>query len=397
MQDTPRLRLLWVKNIPSPYRNHRFERMLRIFPDYGIDFEVHFMSWEEPDRFWRFTPEEIRYPNRFHRGVQLRPIKWFGSGFHINPGLLRAVRRERYDILVVGGYASPSAALAPFLAPRGTVMLVENESNLSSSKWTRGAAGRIKAAILRCYDGYIIPGPRSRELTEYLLPEAADRPFLTFPNLIDKDVWGDGVAAERGQRNAIRRELAVDDATALWVCPARLEEFKGLHLFFPLLEGVEKVQMVVAGEGSLRPALQQMIDGKRLPVRLLGQQKEAQMVRLYAAADLFVLPSLSDPSPLSVIEACAARLPLLASRRVGNFADVVEEGVNGWGYDADDPPANADLVRRIAATGRPRLAEMGRASSERYARIFDSDACCERLARGIREVWESCRPSRPDR
>jgi glycosyltransferase involved in cell wall biosynthesis len=397
MNDPSRIRLLWVKNIPSPYRNHRFETMLRVFPKYGIDFEVHFMAWHEPDRFWRFQPEDIHYPSRFHAGVQLRPIKWFGSGFHFNPGLLRAVRREHYDILVVGGYASPSAALTPFLARPGTVMLVENESNLSSSKWTRGIVGRVKAAILRRYHAYIIPGPRSRELTEFLLPEAAQRPFLTFPNLIDKGVFVNGVAETRKRRDEIRRELGVDNSTSLWVCPARLETFKGLHLFLPLLEGIKGVRMLVAGEGSLRQSFQDMIDEKNLPVRLLGQQGESQMVRLYAAADLFVLPSLSDPSPLSVIEACASRLPLLASRRVGNFADVVEEGVNGWGYDADDPPSNAELVRRIAGTSRDRLAEMGEASAERYARIFDSDACCERLAQGIRQVWEGCRPGGPMR
>jgi len=31
------LRLYWLHNIPSPYRNHRFERMAEIFPSLGID------------------------------------------------------------------------------------------------------------------------------------------------------------------------------------------------------------------------------------------------------------------------------------------------------------------------------------------------------------------------
>jgi glycosyltransferase involved in cell wall biosynthesis len=85
------------------------------------------------------------------------------------------------------------------------------------------------------------------------------------------------------------------------------------------------------------------------PVELVGQKTETEMVRLYAAADLFVLPSLIDPSPLSPIEACAAQLPLLASRRIGNYDDVLEDGTNGWGFDADHPETQRERIAQIAA------------------------------------------------
>ena len=45
---------------------------------------------------------------------------------------------------------------------------------------------------------------------------------------------------------------------------------------------------------------------------------------------MFVLPSLSDPSPLSAVEAAAAQLPLLLSTRAGNCDDLVVDGRNGY-------------------------------------------------------------------
>lgn len=377
-----RLRLHWLHNIPSPYRNHRFEHMAQIFPGLGIDFEVLFMAWTEPDRFWRFAPEDLRYPWSLHRGVQVRGL---GDGFHFNPGLLRRLWREAPSMIVVGGWSCPTNVLAPFVSGR-SVKVMESESNLESARLKGGLARRSKGMIVHRYDGFIVPGPRARAMLEWLDPTVAGKPFVEFPNLVDEDVFVTGVDRARAEREALRRELGVPPQTALWVCPARLETFKGLHLFLPLLEGVEGITLWVAGEGSLRAQLQATIDAKRLPVRLIGQKDEKEMVRLYAAADLFVLPSLRDPSPLSAVEACAAALPLLASTRIGNFDDVVVPEENGWGYDPGEPEAYRALVRRIGSLGREELARRGTRSRELHGRRFETRTTITRVGEFLREV-----------
>ena len=377
------VRIFWVADIPTPYRNHRYERMAALFPGLGLEFEVQFMAWTDPLRPWSFRPDELRYPHRVHAGVNLH---WLSPSFHVNPGLLWRLARERRDVLVVGGWSSPTAVLAPFAVSSGTLRLLESESHLGSSRYVTGPAKRLKGAVIRRYDGYIGPGRRARDLTATLAPSTAGRPFIEFPNLIDKTVFGDGVERARAEAAETRAALGVSDRTQLWLCPARLETFKGVHLLPPVLEGLEGIHLLMCGDGSLRPRLQEMIDTKRLPVRLAGQKSEAEMVRLYAAADLFVLTSIADASPLAAIEACAAGLPILASRRIGNFEDVVVEGENGWGFDTDRPESNRPLLERIAALPREELRRMGRRSRELYDRRFDSDLCVRRLGEGIRDL-----------
>jgi hypothetical protein len=104
---------------------------------------------------------------------------------------------------------------------------------VASSRYVRGPALWIKRNVIRRYDGYIGPGPRSRELLTLMDPATAALPFLEFPNVIDKSVFGDGVAALRPEREALRSSLGLSGTTALWVCPAP-RDVQGLHLLLPL-------------------------------------------------------------------------------------------------------------------------------------------------------------------
>lgn len=60
------------------------------------------------------------------------------------------------------------------------------------------------------------------------------------------------------------------------------------------------------------------------------------MVNHYMQADAFVLPSFSDSSPLSIVEVCYYKLPLLISERCGNHNETLVEGKKGYKFDPDN-------------------------------------------------------------
>lgn len=377
------VRFAWITDIPTPYRNHQFERMAAIFPSRGVQLMVHFMALSHPQRPWRFAPEELRYPWKVYAewGAPLRR-----RAIHVNPGLATALRRDAPDVAMVGGWASPSHVAAAFVLPRRVVKILGCESHAGSVARTGGIARAVKGAIVRQYDAFLVTGARSRELLVSLDPAAAAKPCVTLPNVIDASLFRDRAAALAPERARLRAELAVAEDVQLWICPARLEPVKGLLEFVPLLAGVRGIELLIAGEGELRPALEAAIARDRLPVRLLGLQPPSRMVELYAAADVFVLPSLSDPSPLAAVEAAAAGLPLLMSNRCGNVDDLVEEDHNGWVLDVESGDARGALLSRIAATPRPTLRAMGARSRDLYAARFDTDTCIARLADFIVEL-----------
>ena len=61
-----------------------------------------------------------------------------------------------------------------------------------------------------------------------------------------------------------------------------------------------------------------------------GFFQKAELPRLYAAADVFVFPTLGDPYGLVVDEAMACSLPIISTSAAGEIRDRVESGVNGF-------------------------------------------------------------------
>jgi glycosyltransferase involved in cell wall biosynthesis len=70
------------------------------------------------------------------------------------------------------------------------------------------------------------------------------------------------------------------------------------------------------------------------------------MVRLFAEADLFVLPTRADSHAIASLEAMATGLPVI-STPVGGVVDVVEDGVTGYLVPKDDLAALAERITRL--------------------------------------------------
>jgi glycosyltransferase involved in cell wall biosynthesis len=99
----------------------------------------------------------------------------------------------------------------------------------------------------------------------------------------------------------------------------------------------------------------------------LGYQDD--VARWYAACDAFALTSANEGTPVVIIEALAAGVPVVATR-VGGVADVVAEGVDGFLVDAGDTAAMSERLEQLACdeTLRHRMGIAGRARAlGRYA------------------------------
>ena len=117
--------------------------------------------------------------------------------------------------------------------------------------------------------------------------------------------------------------------------------------------------------------------GVRPGVRLLGPQPLAAMPDLYRSFDVFCLPSWWEAMPLSVLEAMASGLPVVATR-VGDVPRAVEDETTGLLVTPRDPHALADALQRLLRDPalRRRMGDRGR---RRVQERFDA-------ARGRRDV-----------
>jgi glycosyltransferase involved in cell wall biosynthesis len=171
--------------------------------------------------------------------------------------------------------------------------------------------------------------------------------------------------------------------------PARLHPQKGHTYLLQAAAQVPDATLVFAGDGPLRAALE--AEARELGVAgrcvFLGQR--ADVPALLAAADLFVLPSLFEGLPVSVLEAMAAERPVVATA-IGGTDEAITPEETGLLVPPRDPAALASAIRRLQADPAfaRRLAVAARARVERE---FSSEATARNVMRVYDEVLAEAR------
>jgi glycosyltransferase involved in cell wall biosynthesis len=124
-------------------------------------------------------------------------------------------------------------------------------------------------------------------------------------------------------------------------------------------------------------------------IEYAGFQAPGALPRFFGAADAFILPSRHEGWGVVVNQALGAGLPVLCSDAVGAGFDLVEEGVNGLRFRADDVDALETAMRRILDSPET-MARWGEASRAK-AVAWSPDAGAEKWVRAL----EACVNVRP--
>lgn len=154
----------------------------------------------------------------------------------------------------------------------------------------------------------------------------------------------------------------------------RLEAQKNVARLIDALALVEgKVQLRIVGDGALRSQLEQRVAQCGLPVEFAGSLFGDDLLRAYAEADAFVLPSDREGMALVALEAMAAGLPVIATDVPGNTELIAGRGL----LTAAEPGALAEAIDAVAADPGLR-AELARRCAD-AARDYSWDAVTDRV------------------
>jgi glycosyltransferase involved in cell wall biosynthesis len=332
----------------------------------------------------------------------------------VNPQVWGELSRFAPDLVVVGGYAHLTMQWAMLWCRlTRTPYLINSESH------HRRARGGLLRAIKRLPLRYFVAGaaaglPAGTLAREYLVSYGGrpDRMFA-LPNSCDVDRFGRESARARERRAALRRDLGLDEGPVL-LYVGRLAPAKGLdtllRAFKAVMSDESKVmrsdkdrpagaedsslithhsslnaaQLLLVGDGEQRAELEALSAalGIQKRVRFAGSCPWDNLPGVYAAADLFVLPSRFEPWGAVVNEAIACGLPIVVTDQVGCAPDLVRPGENGWIVPADDWKALAGALEEALAEPQ-RLRAMG-AASARLAPAWSEDSCMVAFTAAVR-------------
>lgn len=335
------------------------------------DFQVWFMAPSEPNRNWTFQESDFDFPHLFLRGVHWNAAS---SSCHFNREVVSVIRRTRPEVLLVAGSWTTPTVWLTGMSNKSKIKIFWSESHLASIQHNGRISSLLRRFVLGRFSEFAVPGMLAREYVEAYARPAR---IHSLPNLVDPRFFRDRVAtlrqthplqAGRGQR------------TLLLV--ARLAPEKGILQFLRGIRLLKKdersrLRIVIAGDGPQRRLIQeQALD---LGITLLGHKDQRELLNLYAEADGFCLPSLSDPNPLAVIEALWGGLPLLLSSRVGNHPECLVPEQNGFRFDPLSPESIAGAVSKWLLLSRRELNHFGNRSLDIAEREFSPEAAISRL------------------
>ncbi len=323
----------FLTNIYTPYKEALLRELGKL-----VDLNVYYCSLLEKGRTWDIHFSQS-YSYKILSGMS------FSVGlyhYHINPSLYSVLKKDNIDILIVGGYSFPTVMGAPFICKKLKIpCLLWCGSTKLERKKEFVPLVQIKKWIVSQYDGYIAYTNRAKEYLESL--GAPNDAIVVAPVTVDTDYFiskSDEYKKAFG-RKFLRKYFCIshdDDIVISFV--GSLIKRKNLSLLLDALKDMKvPFTLLVAGSGPLEGALKQKAYECGLEERVcwLGDLTQDELVKLYCATDIFVLPSDREPSGNVINEAMSTGCPVIISDQIGT--DIVSHAKNGFIFSHRDVDA----------------------------------------------------------
>ena len=175
--------------------------------------------------------------------------------------------------------------------------------------------------------------------------------------------------ATAARRGAFRAELGIDAGTALVGNIGRLVPIKNQALFLEiaalLVQRGFGGKFVLVGDGELRVELEQRAQALKLADRIYFCGWRRDLAGVLADLNVMVNTSLNEGTPVAIIEAMAARVPVVATA-VGGVPDLVTHGSTGFLLPTESAAAGADAVEAALRADAALLDRAQRFALENY-------------------------------
>jgi glycosyltransferase involved in cell wall biosynthesis len=161
----------------------------------------------------------------------------------------------------------------------------------------------------------------------------------------------------------------------------RVVGWKGFQMVIDMLETEESFYYILAGDGEYLDNLKKLAKGKNVADRVLflGSVEHSDLPNYLNIADIFIQPSIGHEAfGITIIEAMACGLPVVASRN-GGIVDIVVEGGNGHLFEIGDTDQMIEKIK-VCYSNKDNLSKN---AIEHIKNNFTWELCATRLVREI--------------
>ena len=291
-------------------------------------------------------------------------------------------RRAEYGAIHVhlaGSPAIAAAAMGRLLDKRVIVKLGGGAGIGELATSSRTAFGRLKLRLLSALRPKLtaVAGELAEEARRFLGPVDVE----VLPNGVDVQAYR---PLDEAARKALRLKLGWPARGLVFLYTGRFSVEKRLPQFVEVWaeaarRATREARLVLVGAGPERRAIETAVAYAKAQDKVLLLPPTDAIAELYAAADVFVLPSISEGLSNALLEAMASGLTPLASR-VGGTPEAVQDGVSGLLFAPTDEPALRAQLAKLFETPGLTIA-LGQAARQAAVERFSMDRLAERCLR----------------
>ncbi|MCX7926710.1 MAG: glycosyltransferase family 4 protein [Candidatus Omnitrophica bacterium] len=294
--------------------------------------------------------------------------------------ILRRFIRQ-YNIEVIHSNTRVTQVLGYLLSKRFKVAHV--------STWHGFFKNRLGRRLFPCWPDAVIAV--SEAVKKHLIKEMSaseDRVYLIY-NAIDMERIR---LKENVSQCKAKKQLGLMEGPVIGII-GRLSEVKGhiylLEAFGQIQKEFPEAQLLIVGEGRIRPLLEQKVEtlGLSTRVKFLGNIRD--IWKVFYCIDVFVMPSLKEGLGLSLMEAMAWAKPVIGSD-VGGIRNLIKNKENGLLVQPQNSQALAEALQYIL-THPVEAAIMGRNAQKFITDNFSTDKMVEETEKVYRLCLEKKR------
>ena len=341
-------RVLFITNIPSPYRVDFFDAL-------GHDMDVTVLYFDrQQDHSGRTKEWYIQGEGNFHP-VQLENRVASIGGENLCLDVIDWLKKP-FDHIVVCGYSSPTVMLA---------MAYMKLHKIPFYMEVDGGLVRRDSRLKYCFKKMLISAPdywisSGKHTTDYLVHYGAKRDCVReypFSSLQNNDILQKVPSYE--EKRQLREELGIREEKVLLYVGQFIPR-KGVDVLLKAAGTLDENTGIYILGGEPTPEYREMAKDLK-NVHFVGFIKKAALIRWYQASDCMVLPTREDIWGLVVNEAMAFGLPVITTDRCVAGLELIRDGVNGYIVPVEDSEILAKRIRDVLSCD---LDAMGEAALE---------------------------------
>ena len=360
-------RVLYLTNIPSPYRVEFFNELTK-YMDVTVAFELR--NAKNRDEAWQ-SGENYKF-----KAVFMKPLITRTESAYC-PEVFKLLKEFKSDIIVVGGYATPTGMAAIlYLKAKKIPFYLNCDGGFASNDSL--FKKKVKTFFIGSANYYLSTGVGADKYLVYYGAKKERIYHYSFSSLREEDI--EAAVNRRDEKVRLRNELGISEKNMIVFVGSFIHR-KGIDILLKASTNMVDTAVVLIG-GSDISGYKEIISEKfRVHIYPVGFKNKEEIKKYYQAADLMVLPTREDIWGLVINEAMAQGLPVVTTNRCLAGLTLVENGENGYIVPVEDIEATKTAIEKVFEGDN--ASEFGKKSLEEI-----KNYTIERMAIEHRDIFE---------